>query len=66
MRDKNNVLIEEGAEVIINDGQAKGKIIKGDFKGHVYGEGDDLIADAGFMKMLVTEQNAKLIEVLAA
>lgn len=63
LKDKNGVEFSEGANLKRPDGRPA-RVIRGDFENGVYGEGPDLIADAGFSKQLLSPERAKEFEVI--
>ena len=64
MKDKNGKVIEEG--MIIKGGRfnIEHKVIRGDFESSDYTQGDDLIADGGFVKTLITKENSGTFKII--
>lgn len=62
-KDKNGKEFGEGDSIKNSDGRVF-KVIKGDFENGKYGEGPDLIADAGFSRQLLWPERAKEFELV--
>ena len=63
MNDATGKEIEPGMKLLDEEG-VKYVVINGDFNKGEYGEGPDLIADAGYMKSLLWPERAKLFRII--